>query len=243
MDMDKEEAVRKEAVRVLVATGILFNDDPKTRNKVNTPTINYTKTFDDRPETGRPSQARVSNISSPNGEPENKRDDTSGGTRTIAAVPGIQMYTPTTASGQRINTSGNTQNNNSTRSGPSTAPTANYNGDARVPSMAGGNLPQPLQGHNFEDIEIYFRDSLVGEPEQQAVIDQVRQMAAADFVLKEVEEMENESALLPDLGLDLDLHQPLKYNFKKNTRRRMSLELNIKSTKTKGKQRTANDIL
>jgi hypothetical protein len=82
------------------------------------------------------------------------------------------------------------------------------NGELRVPTMGGGALPEQLQGHSLDEVEIYFRESLVGEQEQRAVIDQVKEMAAAAIVIREVEQMEKDSPTLP--LYDFDFLQTVK---------------------------------
>ncbi|KAJ3108233.1 HEAT repeat-containing protein 4 [Phlyctochytrium planicorne] len=94
----------------------------------------------------------------------------------------------------------------------------------RIATMT-GQFPEPLSGHTQEEVDIYFRGSLVGEQEQQAVIDQVKEMAAAHRILQEVAQMEVDSPHLPDLGLDFDIHQPLKIERKRSKKKRISIGL------------------
>ncbi|KAJ3414671.1 HEAT repeat-containing protein 4 [Chytridiales sp. JEL 0842] len=231
LDMDKEEPIRREAARVLAAAGVITIDDAKSRNKTNTPAVNLAKSADGRGDIERPSESR---------RQKSDVDETQHG-RLSSNMP-THLSSSLSSSLQRGLNSTSSQNENVSRGGTFT--TSYTTSEFKPPSMAGGALPEPLQGHNIDEIEIYFRESLVGEPEQRAVIDQVRQMAAAKFVLKEVEEMENETLFLPDIDIDFELHQPMKFEMiKKKPRRKVSIDIDTKPPNRRGKHRTANYLL
>ncbi|KAI9366696.1 hypothetical protein DFJ73DRAFT_955603 [Zopfochytrium polystomum] len=102
----------------------------------------------------------------------------------------------------------------------------------KIPSMAGGPLPSSLQGHTRREVEIYFRDSLVGDREHRAVIHHVKKLSNPRQVMRQVVRMALESAdeLLPGIReIDLDYDKPLPFRHPRDAtavrtrRRKMSL--------------------
>ncbi|KAJ3103655.1 HEAT repeat-containing protein 4 [Phlyctochytrium bullatum] len=131
----------------------------------------------------------------------------------------VQLITPVTMKPPTVGHS------TSTRQTPSQAPTTTARSETqpfRISTMT-GTFPEPLYGHTQEEVEIYFRTSLVGEQEQKSVVNQVKEMAAAHRILQEVAQMEKDSPRLPDLGLDLNINEPLKFDFKKKRKKRINI--------------------
>ncbi|KAI8620421.1 hypothetical protein BC830DRAFT_1099132 [Chytriomyces sp. MP71] len=140
---------------------------------------------------------------------------------TIAAVPGVNLNLPS-SNPARINagagaasistrTDSDAPRNSETLASQKAVPSGTKKEAAdflRLPSTV---LPNAIKGAPNEDVELYFRDCLVGEAEQRAVIDQVKNMSVASIVLREVEQMERESANLPELGLDLEFRKTTKF--------------------------------
>jgi hypothetical protein len=131
-----------------------------------------------------------------------------GASNTTIAVISASAKTDTTAESGSSNTESREEDGNMLSTNTrhvvsmSTEP-------AKVPSMVGGPLPTQLQGHDLDEVEIYFRNSLVGEREHLAVIEQVKKISSRSHVLKEVRLMEKESPTLPHFELDLDYHKPV----------------------------------
>ncbi|KAJ3170128.1 HEAT repeat-containing protein 4 [Irineochytrium annulatum] len=204
MEMDRVEEVRREAERVLIMSGVISDVEGKLRG-ISTFAAAADESGEEHNTEAR-SAGEGGETPPPDELPQNRRENTV----TVAAVPGMINYQP------------NSANAGGTQANPS-AP-AKMDPGFRITTMT-GNLPGPLAGHTQEEVEIYFRESLVGEPEQRAVIDQVKEMAAAQNILFEVAKMELESPRLPDSGLDLDLHKPLKFDFKKKRRKALRMLL------------------
>ncbi|KAJ3067720.1 HEAT repeat-containing protein 4 [Podochytrium sp. JEL0797] len=218
MDTDVDEGVRKEAERALVKGRFVLG------TTVQQGTLS-TEESNGEPEKGVDSREVTPN-SGTSGEDYKGGKESEGGDKTassthqanqktVAAVPGMSMLLPSKQHPKR------------TPIAPvSSSPLrSNRDGITRVPQTV---LPDAIKGLHGDEVELYFRDSIVGEMELQAVIDQVKDMSVASTVLYEVEQMEREASALPELGLDLEFRKVEKFH--PSTRRNTKLPTGIKYT-------------
>ncbi|KAJ3057752.1 HEAT repeat-containing protein 4, partial [Rhizoclosmatium hyalinum] len=195
MDTDNDEGVRREAERALIKGGFLF-DGEKARAAQTPPTTDKIAASAENtgPELGE--TISVAENSPTNDEMETSSDKHETG-KTVAAVPGMTFLPQDSQSKQPAKRTPMAQ-------ASSTPKKLSKDGKTRVPQSV---LPDAIKGMPDEDVELYFRECLVGEAEQQAVIDQVRDMSTASIVLQEVEQMDKDSSTLPELGLDLEFRK------------------------------------
>ncbi|KAJ3353651.1 HEAT repeat-containing protein 4 [Entophlyctis luteolus] len=197
MDTDKSLEVRKLAERILAKGGYIFSDGNK--RKISVASDNGQKTI------------KTANSDDSKSD-ENAQNNSSGFlSHTIAAVPGGFV--------------GAAQQQTQQKPPTAIATTPMRENKIRETCVPVNVLPDAIKGFSEEDVELYFRDCLVGEAERQAVVDQLRGMSMASTVLKEVEQMERESADLPDIGMDLDFRKVQIVNQKARPKKKISTGL------------------
>ncbi|KAI8843798.1 hypothetical protein BJ741DRAFT_589257 [Chytriomyces cf. hyalinus JEL632] len=220
METDRDDNVRMEAERVLTRGGYIL--DLEKRKTGAAAAAAAASGVDDS--ITSPSLGGGSEESSHGAAPRVSSAKTSnslGGNMTIAAVLG-GVYGPvsTAKTGGRGVSPNVTMKSNAPSSPPSNQNSSTTHGaksTITIPTTSGPRipvniLPAAIQDiSSREDVELYFRDCLVGELEQQAVIDQVKDMSVASVVLREVEQMERDNADLPELGLELEFRKAEKW--------------------------------
>ncbi|KAJ3247519.1 HEAT repeat-containing protein 4 [Chytriomyces hyalinus] len=220
METDRDDNVRIEAERVLTRGGYIMDLEKRKTGAVAAAAA--ASGVEDSNES--PSLGGGSEDSSHGAGPRvsvSKTSNSHGGNMTIAAVLG-GVYGPvsTATTGGRGVSPNVTMKSNAPSSPPSNQnPSTNHGAKSTitVPTTSGPRvpvniLPAAIQDvSSREDVELYFRDCLVGELEQQAVIDQVKDMSVASVVLREVEQMERDNADLPELGLELEFRKAEKW--------------------------------
>ncbi|KAJ3242624.1 HEAT repeat-containing protein 4 [Chytriomyces hyalinus] len=219
METDRDDNVRIEAERVLTRGGYIMDlEKRKTGAAAAASAASGVEGSTDLPSLGGGSED-TSHGAAPRVSSANASNHL-GGNMTIAAVLG-GVYGPvsTATTGGRGVSPNVTLKSNAPSSPPSNQNSSNHGAKSTitVPSTSGPRipvniLPAAIQDiSSCEDVELYFRDCLVGELEQQAVIDQVKDMSVASVVLREVEQMERENADLPELGLELEFRKAEKW--------------------------------
>ncbi|KAJ3112699.1 HEAT repeat-containing protein 4 [Physocladia obscura] len=246
MDTDKDDGVQKESERALVESGFMVDSERHKIGKETSSTATNVTHVQKRRDTKNAAGEEYNDNDdgdSPQKE-KNEKDfdcETNHNTSTIAAVPGGLIIgsiasaattgflkTPsqkfkkdsTTTIPKPLSEKNNhfvataTTTTNNTRQFSATAiPTTTTTTKTRLPRSI---VPAAVRGSSQEEIELYFRESLVGDAEQKAVIAQVKGMSLPATVLSEVALLEKESTSLSmDLGLDLDFRRPEKFNFAK----------------------------